>query len=303
MASDEKQAVSGHVEKDSDSTRRATSGQNLTETDAVFRSAFCLDPAEEYKMNHKKRGLALLFNQERFYWQLMLNNRSGTSADKAHLTKRFGDLGFEVKAFDDYKKEDIMNIITKAAGSSHVDADCFVCIFLSHGEKGYVYAYDEKIDIQEVVALFRGDKCPSLVGKPKIFILQACRGDKHDDPVTPMDVVDSEIINEVVVDASSLYTLPAGADFVMCYSVAEGFFSHRETVNGSWYIQDLCEVLHKYGSELEFTELLTLVNRKVSQRSVGNCSDRSAIGKKQVPCFASMLTKKLYFRPKKGSYV
>lgn len=28
--------------------------------------------------------------------------------------------------------------------------------------------------------------------------------------------------NEVVVDASAVNTLPAGADFIMCYSVAEG---------------------------------------------------------------------------------
>lgn len=35
--------------------------------------------------------------------------------------------------------------------------------------------------------------------------------------------MDSEIkTNEVVVDASAFYTLPAGADFIMCYSVAQG---------------------------------------------------------------------------------
>lgn len=69
-------------------------------------------------------------------------------------------------------------------------------------------------------------------------------------------------------------------------------------MNGSWYIQDLCEMLGKFGSSLEFTELLTLVNRKVSQRRVDFCKDPDAIGKKQVPCFASMLTKKLHFFPK-----
>ncbi len=51
---------------------------------------------------------------------------------------------------------------------------------------------------------------------------KACRGDKHDDAVTPMDVMDSQMVNEVVVDAGALCTLPAGADFLMCYSVAEG---------------------------------------------------------------------------------
>ncbi|KAF4074725.1 hypothetical protein AMELA_G00242560 [Ameiurus melas] len=145
-----------------------------------------------------------------------------------------------------------------------------------------------------MTSLFRGDKCQSLVGKPKIFILQACRGNKQDEAVNPMDEVDSKLVNELVADAGVVQTLPAGADFIMCYSVAEGFYSIRHPVNGSWFVQDLCELLSKYSFELEFTELLTLINRKVSQRSMGN----SAIGKKQVPCFASMLTMKLYFKPK-----
>ncbi|TRY65363.1 hypothetical protein DNTS_013769 [Danionella cerebrum] len=250
--------------------------KNFTEPDGLDPS---LDANLEYNMNHTKRGMALIFNHESFYWKLALD--------------------FEVKAFDDYTRDDILTVITDAAASSHVDADCFVCVFLSHGENGHIFAKDAKIDIHEITDLFKGDKCQSLVGKPKIFILQACRGDKHDEPVMPMDVVDSQALNEVVVDAGVFYTLPAGADFVMCYSVAEGYYSHRETVNGSWYIQDLCEILRRFGSTLEFTEILMLVNRKVSLRSVHNCKDPSAIGKKQVPCFASMLTKKLFLRPKK----
>uniref|UniRef100_A0A673ZVF3 Caspase-6 n=1 Tax=Salmo trutta TaxID=8032 RepID=A0A673ZVF3_SALTR len=238
--------------------------------------SFSMDPAEEYKMDHKRRGLALIFNQEHFFWHLRMPPRNGTNADRYNLVKRFEDLNFEVQVFDNLKVGD----------ANHADADCFVCVFLSHGENDHVYAFDDKIAIQDITALFKGDKCKSLVGKPKIFILQACRGDKHDDPVTPMDAVDSEVkTNEVVVDAGVVYTLPAGADFIMCY------YSHRETVNGSWYIQDLCGAMRKFGDSLEFTDLLTLVNRKVSTRSAGNW--------KQVPCFASMLTRKLYFRPKK----
>ncbi|XP_039614033.1 caspase-6-like isoform X2 [Polypterus senegalus] len=207
------------------------------------------------------------------------------------------ELNFDVRAYDNLKVEDMWNKIMDAAAEDHSDADCFLCVFLSHGENDHVYAYDAKVKIQDLTAQFKGDKCKSLVGKPKIFIIQACRGDKHDEPVVPMDSVDSQV-NEVVADAGAVYTLPAGADFIMCYSVAEGYYSHRETVRGSWYIQDLCAALTKFGPTLEFTEILTLVNRKVAARRVDRCADRSSLGKKQVPCFASMLTKKMYFRPK-----
>lgn len=47
--------------------------------------------------------------------------------------------------------------------------------------------------------------------------------------MTACDAVDSEQkTNEVVVDASAVHTLPAGADFIMCYSVAEGEFVDGE---------------------------------------------------------------------------
>ncbi|KAL7403938.1 hypothetical protein ABVT39_007491 [Epinephelus coioides] len=291
----------GSVAKDRKTgTDKTACTENLTETDTFIRSSLPLDPAKEYKMDNIRRGLALIFNQERFNWRLGLNDRHGTEADGKNLEKRLTELKFEVRAYDDLGKKDVEDRITEAAEADHSDADCFLLVFLSHGNDDHVFAKDGKIPIQDITSLFKGDKCRSLVGKPKIFIFQACRGDKHDDPVTACDAVDSVLkTNEVVVNASGVHTLPAGADFIMCYSVAEGYFSHRETIKGSWYIQDLCELLQEYGNSLEFTELLTLVNRKVSMRSVEKSRDRNAIGKKQVPCFASMLTKKLYFRPKK----
>ncbi|NWW46533.1 CASP6 protein, partial [Pedionomus torquatus] len=263
------------------------------------RQAF--DPAVQYKMNHQRRGVALIFNHEHFFWHLRLPDRPGTHADRNNLKRSLTDLGFEVKDFDDLKAEEMLQQIYDASKDDHSNADCFVCVFLSHGENDHIYAYDAQIKIETMTDMFKGDKCQSLAGKPKIFIIQACRGDKHDDPVIVQDSIDAtdeSIANETEVDAAGVYTLPAAADFIMCYSVARGYFSHRETVNGSWYIQDLCEALRKHGSSLEFTELLTVVNRKVADRKVDRCRDINAIGKKQIPCFASMLTKKLYFHPK-----
>jgi caspase 6 len=68
----------------------------------------------------------------------------------------------------------------------------FLCVFLSHGEGSHIYTYDTKIEIQTLTGLFTGDKCQSLVGKPKIFTTQACQGDQHDVPVIPLDVEDHE---------------------------------------------------------------------------------------------------------------
>ncbi|KAG8134487.1 hypothetical protein E2320_007597 [Naja naja] len=269
--------------------------QNFTETDAFGeRRSQLFDPSVEYKMKHKRRGLALIFNHERFFWHLMLPERRGTCADRDNLNHSLTKLGFEVKCFDDLRAEEVLQNIYNVSKEQHEDADCFMCVFLSHGEDNHVYAYDAKIQIQNLTNMFRGDKCCSLIGKPKIFVIQACRGDKHDDPVFAQDTVDSvterSLVNETEVDAAA----SAAATAVEQPS----FYSHRETLYGSWYIQDLCEMIQQHGASLEFTELLMLVNRKVSHRRVDVCKDDDAIGKKQIPCFASMLTKKLYFYPK-----
>ncbi|CAL8272764.1 unnamed protein product [Gadus morhua 'NCC'] len=272
----------------------APDSKTATEVDALIGSDF---PLGEYKMDHKRRGLALIFNQETFGCQKM--TRSGTNIDRDNLEIRFKALNFDVQAHQDLTRVDILAKISEAAQADHVDSDCFVCVFLSHGENDKVWAHDQEISIDEVTDNFKGDKCRSLVRKPKIFILQACRGREFDLPVTGMaGDSDDEEEEQVVADDGVFHTLPAGADFLMCYSVAKGYFSFRDTINGSWYIQDLCKTLEGYGGSREFTELLTLVNSKVCKRSVEKSRIPDAIGKKQIPCFASMLTKNLFFRPK-----
>ena len=53
-------------------------------------------------------------------------------------------------------------------------------------------------------------------------------------PVIPLDAVDhgTDMLgaNVTQVDAASVYTLPAGADFLMCYSVAEGVWVFNTNV-------------------------------------------------------------------------
>jgi hypothetical protein len=55
----------------------------------------------------------------------------------------------------------------------HRNEDCIVVAVLTHGkEKGKLYAYDDLYRSDVLWSNFTGDVCPSLAGKPKIFILQ-----------------------------------------------------------------------------------------------------------------------------------
>ena len=58
------------------------------------------------------------------------------------------------------------------SNADHKGNDCFVFAILSHGDNGCIYGTDGKVEIKALVDKFRGNVCPSLAGKPKIFIFQ-----------------------------------------------------------------------------------------------------------------------------------
>ena len=59
-----------------------------------------------------------------------------------------------------------------ASQYNHAESDCFACAILSHGDEGVVYGTDGIIKIDELVEPIKGNNCPSLIGKPKLFFIQ-----------------------------------------------------------------------------------------------------------------------------------
>lgn len=60
------------------------------------------------------------------------------------------------------------------------EGDAFILFIMSHGKRGRVYGVDGvSISIDEISAMFCGNNCPSLLGKPKIFFIQACQSGRY----------------------------------------------------------------------------------------------------------------------------
>ena len=59
------------------------------------------------------------------------------------------------------------------------DVGCCLVTLMSHGEKGFIKMEDgEKVSLEDIFEMFNNKNCPALQEKPKIFIIQACRGGK-----------------------------------------------------------------------------------------------------------------------------
>ncbi|XP_060720632.1 caspase-3a [Tachysurus vachellii] len=238
-----------------------------------------------YGLKYPSVGHCIIINNKNFHKSTGMNQRNGTDVDAGNAMKTFRKLGYKVKVFNDQSVAQIKNLLTAVAKDDHSHCASFVCVLLSHGDEGVFFGTDGALELKALTSLFRGDRCRSLVGKPKLFFIQACRGTDLDPGI------------EVDSDTDNSMKIPVEADFLYAYSTAPGYYSWRNTMTGSWFMQSLCEMLSKYGQELELMQILTRVNYKVALDFESASNTPGFHAKKQIPCIVSMLTKEMYFTP------
>jgi caspase-like apoptosis-related cysteine protease len=248
--------------------------------------------ASEYNMNHPKRGIALIFNHENFDIP-SLKSRAGTNVDCENLSNTLKNLHFNVSIFKDFKQMEMMHEIDGVAKMDHSHYDCILVCILSHGEFGYLYSKDQHYKLEQITSYFTADRCPSLAGKPKLFFIQACQGDRLDAGVSMRATTETD------ANSSISYSIPVHADFLIAYSTIPGFYSWRNTTKGSWFMQSLCAELDENGKRYDLLTLLTFVSQRVAYDFESNTPDTPTMHQqKQIPCTTTMLTRILKFNDK-----
>ncbi|KAJ8005858.1 hypothetical protein DPEC_G00122280 [Dallia pectoralis] len=237
-----------------------------------------------YNMNYPNIGQCVIINNKNFKKSTGMNCRNGTDLDAAHAMKLFKGLGYKVELVNDQSVKQITDLLLRVSKVDHSQSASFVCVLLSHGDEGVFYGTDGTIELKKLTLYFKGKNCKTLVGKPKLFFIQACRGSE----------LDGGIETDSVAEESS-DKIPVEADFLYAYSTAPGYYSWRNTQAGSWFMQALYEMFLQYGKTLEIMQIMTRVNHKVALEFESSSSTPGFSGKKQIPCIVSMLTKDLYF--------
>ncbi|XP_053380576.1 caspase-like [Mercenaria mercenaria] len=235
----------------------------------------------------------------------------------------------------DLNKSETLSLLEKAKNTDYSTCDCFLFAISTHGleqknatkgglvEHALVCADDELIFTSTIIETFNDKNCPGLKGKPKIFIIQACRGknvdpgfdisvsmdnggssitvkDKKDNftPV-PSDMSDTKAEQDTWITTAS--SLKCYVDMLVMYAIPPGMFAWRNTDEGSWMIHYLHEVLlDEYKgskSPISFLAVLTGVSARMSRRTT-NTSKPEWNEKKAVPVIEHMLTRKILFSKK-----
>uniref|UniRef100_A0A915EKU0 Uncharacterized protein n=1 Tax=Ditylenchus dipsaci TaxID=166011 RepID=A0A915EKU0_9BILA len=255
-------------------------------------------------------------------------------------------------------------------------------VVLTHGEYDYFTGVDgNKVNLHRFLSSMNSRNAPKLAGKPKIFIMQACRGVPIDRPdalfnfhtkkqsefqtrfspndrkhslvdhssfslfsciglkspatsaaIPPPTLISApfplpntspststqsstycnrqhqsyneqspakETVNEShpkgVEPDRKLYKVvkePSDADMLICYATTPNYVSWRNSMNGTWFVQSICEVFSKHAANEDIVTMLTRVNKQVA-----HVYESSSTGAKQIPEMASRLRKKFYFFP------
>ncbi|GFU38053.1 caspase-3 [Nephila pilipes] len=250
----------------------------------------------EDKKTEVKVGDCHIFDYQKFSIP-----RLGSEKDAIRLEHDFDRLDFDVHRYLDLSVSKTKDVLLEASKKNHSQSKYFVCCFLTHGDSGKLYMPDGDIDIDAILSYFSRTSCPSLSGKPKIFIIQACRGNCCEEGITEItgDGIDES------TDPGSIGDNPDYLDFLIANSTYEGTYSFKtlnlreKTKNhGSYYIDELCRSLEHFSSEKDLLQILTIVNYRIAIFFKSRTDDSETNMKKQMPCVTSRLRTKINFNKK-----
>ncbi|CAL1533405.1 unnamed protein product, partial [Lymnaea stagnalis] len=269
-----------------------------------------------YPMKHTVRGNVLVINNETF---VQLKKRKGTEKDSQKIRAVFSQLGFNVIVYNNLTCGEMQRHLMRESKQDYSNHDCFILFIMSHGGKGVVFGTDGNIteksnslSISFIKTLFSENT--SLLGKPKLFFIQACQGNNKDLGQT-MDGVPSTVSQFNMIASTNHFEqsdsphsdpvqtsddmsdgeetdgpTSSKADVFVSTATVEDFVSWRHAEQGSWYIQAIGFVFRKFACKEHLTDLMLMVQDLVSKAETEEHF-------KQVSQKQDTLRKKLFFFP------
>ncbi|XP_025081418.1 caspase-3-like isoform X1 [Pomacea canaliculata] len=245
---------------------RQSRQQNTNRT--VYEQKKAEYPLNIYKMESTPRGLALVIDNESF--DPGVGDRHGTVEDAEALRNLLIDLDFEIQMKRNCSAEEMRNTLQNFALSlSGREIDACIVAVLSHGRRNEeILGTDgQVVTTSEMRHYFGNQLCPTMAGKPKLFIIQACKGDMEDTLCGQRRHVQGESLadveKEVFHQPAVPRPLPDNADICFLYATVEGFVAYRNV-----FIRKLCEVFRANADKFHVKEIATLLNSEMASLSL-----------------------------------
>ncbi|XP_074539239.1 caspase-2 isoform X6 [Halichoeres trimaculatus] len=274
---------------------------------------------KSYRMKSSPRGYALVISNVTFnpHTAPDLDPRKGGEVDDEVLRKVFTELDYVVTVHRDLSAQGMRTCIENFSRQpDHQTVDsCVVCL-LSHGVEGAIYGTDgQLLQLDWVFGTFDNAHCPLLQNKPKMFFIQACRGEEMDCGVEQIDgpvrtcspsCEQHDAGREGQGDAGSRQRgdhgrtrikLPQRSDMICGFASLKGTAAMRNTKRGSWFIQEINTAFRQQARDTHVADILVQVNSRIKERE-GYAPGTAHHRCKEMSEFTSSLCKDLYLFPK-----
>ncbi|MCJ8731493.1 hypothetical protein PDJAM_G00200340 [Pangasius djambal] len=204
------------------------------------------------KSNDRQR-LAMIINNVEF--RVSQFNRRGAEKDEESMKTLLEALGYDVIILNDLSAAGMEAALRDfSQHKEHRYSDSTFFIMMSHGGPDGIYGinFDENEgDILPVDRIFHylgSENCSGLTDKPKIILIQACRGDKEGH----VWVCDGVRSNKGIKQHRE-------KDFACFRSCTPDTVSIRNTGSGSLFIQSLVKIFSEHAHEDDIVELFRKV--------------------------------------------
>ncbi|PAA80090.1 hypothetical protein BOX15_Mlig004795g2 [Macrostomum lignano] len=212
-------------------------------------------PLLSYTMT-SPQGVCLVININKYSASSGFNCRPGSELDVTRIKEVFGRLDFELRVAEDLPAYDIDKLLHEVAIEEEImHHGCFVCFLMAHGnEKSIFGSNGNALELNRILETFESDICPGLLGKPKIFFVQACRGQTIE-------------VCEESTDSAPMERRfsPKGSDFLVCRSSTKDSPAYRNSTTGSFFVQTVCNEIEKHQSDEDIKEIMTRVNAQMER--------------------------------------
>ncbi|KAM3615331.1 uncharacterized protein V6R79_000414 [Siganus canaliculatus] len=238
-----------------------------------------------------KSRVALLITNIQFTHN---NRRNGAEKDEENMEKLLQSLEYEVVKYTNLTAKEIDDAFAKFSKHPKLkDTDSVVIVIMSHGKLGSVLGVnftnnksgDEKPDefpINNIYKHLGPTHCPALVDKPKIIIIQACRGEMGgsvilSDSANPAVYCDNvqepgpaPLPAEDSIEDDVARCVHREKDFISLLSCTPDTVSYRSRVDGSFLIQYFVDVVNNYARCENIHKLFTRVMQRFEKAQFNN---------------------------------
>ncbi|KAL1281436.1 hypothetical protein QQF64_000239 [Cirrhinus molitorella] len=254
------------------------------------------------------KGSALLITNFKFE---KIKDRKGAEIDEANMERLLEALGYSVEMHTNLSGEAIKRAVKKFSKRyEHRDADSTFVVIMSHGARidnkdailgVNFHKTDNPNDIffvEEIFSNLNSVNCPALINKPKVILIQACRGDfRRGGEEGGVDVKGGGFQPDAAFESDAMFEADAyihkEKDFACFMSALPNVKAFRDPYHGSYFINYIVDTFSTSAHKCHIFDLFT----KITSRMV-NDPEFKDTKQKIVPCIdRTSLEKRFYLFP------